>query len=71
MTADFWSEANLALGRMLRAGGYASVGEWAQDSGYKYADDWDQWYDEDGYGVDIEHKAIEAADEAGYFGREK
>ena len=67
MEPSFWDEADLAVGRMLKAGGYANVGEWALDSGYKYADDWDQWYDEEGYSVDVESKAVDAADSAGYF----
>lgn len=71
MTVDFWSEANLALGRMLRAGGYANVGEWALASGYIYEADWDEWYDDEGYCVDVYDKAVDAADSAGYFGQEK
>ena len=59
---DFWDEANLAVGRMLMAGGYANVGEWAVACGY-----WDQWYDDDGYSVDIESKAIDSAHDGGYF----
>lgn len=60
-----------AVNAMLKAGDYASVYEWAQDSGYLYNADWDEWYDDEGYCVDVYDKAVDAADSAGYFGEVK
>lgn len=67
---DFWDEANLAVGRMLMADGHATLGDWALAFGYTYEDDWDQWFDDDGYAVDIESKAIDSAHDGGYFGKD-
>lgn len=67
MTDYTWEDCEPALERMLKAGGYETVEEWAHDSDYLYDDDYDMWYDDDGYAVDIESKAVDAAWEAGYF----
>ena len=64
---DIDIDGERAIDRMLEAGGYANVGEWALDSNYWYDDDYDQWYDDEGYAVDIEWQAVNAAYVAGYF----
>jgi hypothetical protein len=63
---ECFDDHDLALQRMLDAGKYSNVHEWAHDSDYRYDDDWDVWYDEDGNAVDVYEKAVYAALEAGY-----
>ena len=69
MTDYTWDDYELAVARMLKAGDYETVQDWAHDSDYRYDDNYDVWYDDDGYAVDIESKAVDAAWEAGYFGK--
>jgi hypothetical protein len=58
-----------AIARMLKDTGYETVEQWASDSGYLYNGDYDEWHDDEGYGVDIQWQACEAAYVAGYFHR--
>jgi predicted GNAT family acetyltransferase len=41
---------------------------WALACGYVYSDYTDEWYDDEGYAVDIQWKAIDEASEGGFFG---
>ena len=64
---DIDIDGERAIDRMLEAGGYKTVEEWALDSDYWYDDDYDQWFDVENYMVDIEWQAVNAAYVAGYF----
>lgn len=61
-------ENEQAVARMLQAGGHTGLREWALACGYVYCDDNDEWYDDEGYCVDIEWKAIDEASKGGFFG---
>lgn len=67
---DIDIDGQRAIARMLRDMGLDNVHEWALNAGYWYDKDYDQWYDDEGYGVDVEWLACDSAYDGGYFHEE-
>ncbi len=67
---DIDIDGQRAIARMLKDLGHDTVEEWALTCGYWHDKDYDQWYDDEGYGVDVAWQACELAYEGGYFHQE-
>jgi len=52
------SDDERVIASFLTDRGYDRIQDWAIASGYFYDDDCDVWYNDDGYGVDLEDELI-------------